>query len=377
MSARGRSQELSDTDGGRTDIWAVGAGMRPNMKIILTSLLAIVLLASSSCRSSADAESPQLRFTSGVGTIFQDSRGRFWFGSQQEGVALLDGGGFTYFTVDDGLSGNQIRSIQEDPTGTLWFATGHGITSFDGDTFTIHTGRNRTGPAVPVGDTWRAAPDDLWFLGDSGMHAGDHDGQSVYRYDGDGFESLPLELPTFGDAHNPALVTEIVKTDDGTVWIATYSGVLGFDGRTFTTITDQTPGTGAGLEPLHVRSICVDSRGVLWIGNNGLGVLRYDGGVVTNFTEEQGLSIRDKGKVGSLGRIFAIAEDAAGDIWFGSRDNGAWRYDGESLTNFTEADGLTSPMVWTIVRDKDDALWFGMADGSVCRFNGESFDRVY
>ena len=348
-----------------------------NVSALLAVLTAVALLSSCAGREPAEVEDSQLRFTSGVGTIFQDSRGRFWFGSQQEGVALLDGGAFTYYTMDDGLSGNQIRSIQEGPDGTLWFATGQGVTSFDGDAFTIHTGPRRSGPAIPVGDTWRTAPDDLWFLGDSGMHAGDHDGQSVYRYDGHGFESLPLVLPTFGDAHNPALVTEIVKTDDGAVWIATYSGVLGFDGRTFTTITEQTPGTGAGLEPLHVRSICVDSRGVLWIGNNGLGVLRYDGGVVTNFTEEQGLSIRDKGKIGSLGRIFAIAEDADGSIWFGSRDNGAWRYDGASLTNFTEADGLTCPMVWTIVRDKDDALWFGMADGSVCRFNGTSFDKVY
>ncbi|MFZ1730004.1 MAG: two-component regulator propeller domain-containing protein [Bacteroidota bacterium] len=98
---------------------------------------------------------------------------------------------------------------------------------------------------------------------------------------------------------------------------------------------------------------------------------------ISNFSEQHGLSIREKGPTGSLSRIFSIAEDAAGNIWFGTRDNGAWRFDGKSLTNFTMKDGLTSPKVWTIYRDKRDALWFGMADGSVCRFNGESFDRIY
>jgi ligand-binding sensor domain-containing protein len=140
---------------------------------------------------------------------------------------------------------------------------------------------------------------------------------------------------------------------------------------------DKTAGIASGIERFHVRSIFEDSQGNLWIGNNGLGVLLYDGQTVSNFTEQHGLSIREKGPTASLGRIFSIAEDAAGNIWFGTRDNGTWRFDGKSLTNFTLEDGLTSHTVWTIYRDNRDALWFGMSDGSVCRFNGESFDRIY
>lgn len=319
----------------------------------------------------------QLRYSSGVSSIFEDSKGRFWFGSQQEGVCLFDGSEFMYYTVRDGLSGNQIRSIQEDQDGVLWFGTGHGVTSFDGAEFEIRTGRNRRSPEVASGNTWRKEAGDLWFLGDSGMHAGDNDGQGVYRYDGRTLEYLAFPLPPGFEAGNPHLVTDIVKGRDGSVWFGTYPGVFGYDGLSFTVINDETAGTGSGMERLHVRSLFEDSRGNLWIGNNGLGVLLYDGQAVSNFTEQYGLSIRQKGPSGSLGRVFSIAEDVAGNIWFGTRDNGAWRFNGESLTNFTQEDGLTSAMVWTIYRDKRDALWFGMGDGSVCLFNGKSFDKIY
>jgi hypothetical protein len=54
-----------------------------------------------------------------------------------------------------------------------------------------------------------------------------------------------------------------------------------------------------------------------------------------------------------------------------------WRYDGERLTQFTERDGLTGSLVWTIYRDRQYRLWFGLGDGGVYRFNGKSFDKVY
>jgi hypothetical protein len=35
---------------------------------------------------------------------------------------------------------------------------------------------------------------------------------------------------------------------------------------------------------LHIRSIMEDSKN-LWIGNNGIGILKYDGKKIINFTE--------------------------------------------------------------------------------------------
>jgi ligand-binding sensor domain-containing protein len=75
--------------------------------------------------------------------------------------------------------------------------------------------------------------------------------------------------------------------------------------------------------------------------------------------------------------IISIFEDSKSRLWFGTRDNGAWRFNGHALTNFTTGDRLPSNTAWTIYRDRKNDLWFGKSDGCVCRFNGESFDSQF
>ena len=61
--------------------------------------------------------------------------------------------------------------------------------------------------------------------------------------------------------------------------------------------------------------------------------------------------------------------------WFGTNSQGAWRYDGDSLRNFTEEDGLTSKGVMAIYTDSRGDPWLG--GNGVFKFNGELFDRIH
>ena len=87
----------------------------------------------------ATSKTDTLKFTSGIRSIFQDSKGNYWFGSHNEGVSLYDGSSFKYFTINDGLADNQVRSIQEDGKGNIWFGTANGVSSYDGKTVRKHT----------------------------------------------------------------------------------------------------------------------------------------------------------------------------------------------------------------------------------------------
>ena len=60
-----------------------------------------------------------IKFTSGINSIFQDSKGNFWFGSREEGVSNFDGQSFNYYTTNEGLADNKIRSIREDDKGNI------------------------------------------------------------------------------------------------------------------------------------------------------------------------------------------------------------------------------------------------------------------
>lgn len=78
-----------------------------------------------------------------------------------------------------------------------------------------------------------------------------------------------------------------------------------------------------------------------------------------------------------LQSVFALAEDCHGNIWFGDRDTGAWRYDGKALVNFAIDEKLGSQMILDIYEDKSQNLVFAMAQGGVYQFNGSTFVRRF
>jgi hypothetical protein len=329
-------------------------------------------------KDSATGPPTRLRFET-VRSIFEDSKGNYWFGSWNEGVARLSGDSLTYFTVEDGLSHNQIRSIREDRNGVVWFEGGVGISGFDGERIIRPTDRDYTSR-----DDWQLSPGDLWFKEDGMSRPTETEAQpGVYRYDGETFTYLAYPVPQ-GVART---TTAIARGRGGRVWFATFEEVFGYDGQSFTVINDESIGLNESTGNLHVRSVFEDSRGRLWIGNNGVGVILYDGNTFSQFTQENGLgflgphggrTVPQPGDVtdGSptLHRVFSIGEDRAGDVWFGTVESGAWRYDGRSLRNYTAEDGLTSKDVMAIYTDRRGDLW--VAGNGVFKFNGASFDRI-
>ncbi|MBT6763491.1 MAG: response regulator [Prolixibacteraceae bacterium] len=67
-----------------------------------------------------------------VNTIFEDSKGRLWVGTQ-EGLNLFNKQTreFQSFFKSDGLADNVIKGIQEDMSGTIWISTQNGLSSFN------------------------------------------------------------------------------------------------------------------------------------------------------------------------------------------------------------------------------------------------------
>jgi len=325
-----------------------------------------------------------LKFTSGISAIFQDSKGNYWFGSLQEGVAVYKDSSFFYFTIQDELTDNQIHSIQEDKEGIIWFNTLNGVSSYDGTRIKNHikadaeTLQNdyQIQNSEPLQGKWMKSDNELWF------EAGSKEG--VYRYDGQ--KLIYLAFPPHKVInHNDNLfaVTCISKGKNNMIWFGTYAGVFGYNGSDLIIINDETLGFDRNIAPLHIRSILEDSKGRLWIGNNGIGVLLKEGDSIINFSEAKNLihpaSGRkgDKSPSGTLEHVFRITEDSHGNIWFGDRDAGIWKYDGKKMENYTEKDGLTNDFARSIFEDKDGELWFGMADGNVYKFNGKTFEKQF
>jgi ligand-binding sensor domain-containing protein len=359
--------------------------MKPTITLLIPLLTFFLSLSCTEKKAdmamTASPQSDTLKFTSGIRAIFHDSKGNYWFGSLQEGVAVYNGKAFTYFNVKDGLSDNQIHSIQEDAAGTIWFNTQSGVSSFDGQRMTNQTKVKEAYSYIPPNlsstqSEWMKHDSDLWF--EAGTRSG------VYRYDGHKLQYL--DLPPQKALHpsdNLFAVTDISIGKSKVVWFATYAGVFGYNGKDFHIITDETLGYDRIQEGLHIRSILEDSKGRLWIGNNNIGVLLKEGDVIVNFSDKHHLihsnSKRnaEKSPPGTLEHVFVIAEDSKGNIWFGDRDGGIWKYDGKSFANYTTKDGLDHAFAISIYEDRNGELWFGTVDGGVYTFNGRSFVRQF
>ena len=350
--------------------------------ICLTVLVSVTLACNSQSQTNsihAKIDSPKLNYKTGVRSILEDSKENIWFGSYNEGVCLLQNGKLQYFTTQNGLSDNQVRSIYEDNNGIIWFECGIGLSTYDDEKMSVYNERNY-GSTKKV----KLSDNDLWFKSDATMGNSDKEKKSgVYQYNG-----KELYYHTFtikdnsGDEIPWAKSTDFVRSKNGVIWFGAYSELIGYDGNKLIAYNNESLGLNGTTENLHIRSLMEDSKGNLWIGNNcgagrsGIGVIKYDGKNFIQFTKQHQLRTEDT-KGNSLDKVFSICEDSIGNIWFGTNESGVWCYDGHTLKNYTQEDGLDSGITWVIHKSKSGELWFGGGPNGVYRFNGKSFERIY
>ena len=129
----------------------------------------------------------------------------------------------------------------------------------------------------------------------------------------------------------------------------------------------------------YIRSIFQDSKGNLWFGTIGDGVVRYDsstslrtgGKTLTYFSSPDGFINQS---------VFSINEDKNGNLWFGT-DHGVYKYDGKLFRNYNQKDGLNNIDISrkSIVVDKSGKIWVGtlggvyIYDSSADSIGGHSF----
>lgn len=74
------------------------------------------------------------------------------------------------------------------------------------------------------------------------------------------------------------------------------------------------------------------------------------------------------------GNVQCGLQDKAGNLWFGTTQNGLYKYDGKSFTQFLLADG-NSNNISSILEDKDGNIWIGTEEG-LCLYDGKSFAKI-
>ncbi len=126
--------------------------------------------------------------------------------------------------------------------------------------------------------------------------------------------------------------------------------------------TEEQSQTKAPQIDEYVVEIFEDSKKNLWFGTINNGAAKFDGKALTYLTTENGL-------IGNT--VTSFAEDKQGNIWLGTH-NGLSKFDGKTFINFTDKNGLVNNTVSELLIDKKGILWVGTWDG-VSKFNGTTF----
>jgi ligand-binding sensor domain-containing protein len=149
---------------------------------------------------------------------------------------------------------------------------------------------------------------------------------------------------------------------DGNVWFSiSGEGAYRYDGKTFTNFT-----THHGLCNNYVGTIIQDQMGNILFGTNS-GICKYDGLTFSTYPIPDTLSIT------------CMLEDTNGNLWFGTKNNGIYRYNGKTLDNFLNSNqaynlGNNNQFILDMLEDRNGNIWFcSWNGGGVWKFDGNNF----
>ena len=164
--------------------------------------------------------------------------------------------------------------------------------------------------------------------------------------------------------YGPDCITrDIIQDRNGNFWLASWHGIIKYDGKIFTNYTLK-----ENLKRFHVRSLYEDKKGNIWFGTARGGLYKYNpsaeagGNKFTPFTTTDGLADNT---------VACITEDNSGTMWFGTEGGGISCYDGKKFSNFTTKHGLPGNTVNSIMQDKKGIVWIGTMEGTCC-FNPQT-----
>jgi ligand-binding sensor domain-containing protein/AraC-like DNA-binding protein len=164
-------------------------------------------------------------------------------------------------------------------------------------------------------------------------------------------------------------IRSIAQTPDGFLWIATFKGLVRYDGIKFSSAPFPRLDTNNSQKHIVPDTVFLDRTGILWIGSPiGLTSYDYKTGQIQSFpfTGENGMS-RDL--------IRRINEDTKGNLWIGFFNNDLKRFFKGQYATFGEGQGLSGKKINTIIEDHKGNLLFGARESGVFVYKDDTFSK--
>ena len=297
----------------------------------------------------ACADSEPGFFSSPIRSIFEDRESNLWVGTR-DGVSQLKDGKFIIYNKRNGLPVDSVRTVFQDQSGCTWIGTiNGGLVRFKDSRFDIFGTRQ----GLASEHIWTIAQSrdgSIWF----GTYGG-----GLHRLKDDNI--IKIYNTRAGLANNIVRAVYVDREDN--VWVGTNGGGVDIIKKQGDYKEIVNTSTKNGLSDNFIYAISGDSRGSIWIGTYSGDINRFDTGD-TGDTGDKGKITVYSQKDGLTGHaIWSIYPDAEGVVWIGTDDGGLLRFKNNTFTRFTTKDGLYSDLAFQVLEDQTGYLWMNCNKG--------------
>ena len=348
-----------------------------------------------------------------VETIYQDSKGYIWIGTN-DGLDRYNGYEFKHYKYDkydkNSIANNYIVDIIEDKNGYIWVSTIGGLSRINPDKDEIKNYYSKE-------DRGNLSNSNLWQLlctKDNRLIASTIDGLNVYDKNKDKFTRILYkegELPSqyiysleedinghiwvgtdnglveldkdlnivksYHDTIGDSDVYNVYDDSKGNIWVCTLDNGLfkiNLDDKSVENYKNNN--SKISIPSNNVRDIISDSEGKLWIATDkGLCTFDYEREEFITYNKKlyQSNSLIDD-------EIFCLLKDSSGLIWIGTY-SGISRFNpNSSFTHFKsdpyDNNSISGNVIHGIYEDDDKTLWIGTNESGVNIINGESIKHL-
>lgn len=288
-----------------------------------------------------------------TGSLLADSRGALWFDdvgtllrhADPLGADDAPGGGYApgveQFGAAQGLSGSIVYHMMEDAQGNVWVVTNGGLNRF----------RAANAVELRLPTLYRAR---LLAGADGSVFISDGN-QAWQASAGGAMRSLPAASGAMAMATAP----------DGAIWLATARALrrVTADGARLLADIPYPPDVAPAD---NIRAIVAARDGALWLVPSGRGVLRHADGAWQRHP-----ALPEGGRKTPI----AVLQDSRGRVWIGYEDNQVALVEGDKVTLYGAAQGLTAGKV-SVLLEHGGAIWAGGSDG-LARLSGARFVALH
>ncbi len=308
----------------------------------------------------------------------------------EPGVPTLStiGDNHSLWNSANGFAGGHVYSITQTNDGYLWIGTTRGLVRFDGANFLPTRVEASEFPANPSmvgvateasGQLWTSNGLQLFHLVEGRLRAGlpgkgpqqpqdimvakAQDGVLLFAAGFEGIFSCDQGRTNMlvGPGEVPSVPISLARSDNGTLWVGTHTGLFHVD-----------PGTGTrsvhrveGLPDTTVNALLPMTGGNLLIGTNK-GLWSWDGSSAAPSLVADEIKER---------QILALAKDRDGNVWAGT-DSGLFKADANNINsppNFKLLERLTAtPVATALFEDREGNMWVGGLEG-IERYRANAF----